>query len=63
MGTADPKLAGHMYANPVHVCVTMFLWLPFLWGADCTRLGRKGLFEWGPPVQGNFKLSSPNLVH
>ena len=59
MGTADAKLAGHMYANPAY----MFLWLPFLWGADCTRPGWKSLFEWGPPVQGNFKLSSPNLVH
>ena len=59
MGTADAKLADHMYASPAY----MFLWLPFLWGGDCTRQGRKSLFERGPPVQGNFKLSSPNLVH
>ena len=59
VGTADAKLAGHMYTIPVY----MFLWLPILWGGDCTRQDRKSLFERSPPVQGNFKLSSPNLVH
>ena len=56
---ADAKLAGHMYAIPAY----MFLWLPFLWGAGCARQGRKSLFEKGPPVLGNFELSTPNLVH
>ena len=56
---ADAKLAGHMSAIPAYIV----LWLLFLWGGDCTHQGRKSLFERGPPVQGNFKLSSPNLVH
>ena len=59
VGSAVAKLAGHMYTIPAH----MFLWLPFLWDGDCTRQGRKSLFERGPPVQVNSKLSSPNLVH
>ena len=45
-GTADPKLAGHTYTTPT--CV--LLWLPFLWGAGCTRQGRKTFLTWGPPV-------------
>ena len=59
VNTVDAKLAGNMYATPGY----MFLWLPFLWGGDCTRQGRKSLFERVPPVQGNSKLSSPNFVH
>ena len=59
MGTADAKLAGHMYATPAH----MYLWLLFLWGADCARQDRKSLFERGPPVLGNCELSTPNLVY
>ena len=53
------KLVGYMYATPVY----MYLWLPFLWGAGCMRQGRKSLFERGPPVLGNFELSTPNLLH
>ena len=45
-GTADPKLAGHTYTTPT--CV--LLWLPFLWGAGCTRQGRKTFLTWDPPV-------------
>ena len=56
---ADAKFAGYMYATPAY----MFLWLPFLWDADCARQDRKSLFERGPPVLGNFDLSTPNLVH
>ena len=59
MGIADAKLAGHMYASPAYI----LSWLPFLWGAGCARQGRKSLFERGPPVLGNFELSTPNLVH
>ena len=55
---ADAKLAGHMYAIPAYI----FLWLLFLWGAGCARQGRKSLFEKGPPVLGNFELSTTNLV-
>ena len=35
--TADSKLACHAYTTPTFV----LLWLPFLWGAGCTRQGRK----------------------
>ena len=56
---ADAKLEGHMYAIPAYI----FLWLLFLWGAGCARQGRKSLFEKGPPVLGNFELSTTNLVH
>ena len=59
MGTADAKLTGHMYVTPTY----MLLWLPFLWGADCARQGRKSLFARGPPVLGNLDLLTPNLVH
>ena len=59
MCTADAKLTGHTYAIPAY----MLLWLPFLLGAGCARQGRKDLFERGPPVLGNFELSTPNLVH
>ena len=45
-GTADLKLAGHTYTTPT--CV--LLWLPFLWGAGCTRQGRKTFLTWDPPV-------------
>ena len=60
MGMADARRAGHMYATPAY----MFLWLPFVWGADCARQDRKSFFfERGPPVLGNFELSTPSLVH
>ena len=59
VGTADAKLAGHMYAIPAY----MFLWSPFVRGAGCARQDRTSLFERGPPVLGNFQLSTPNLVH
>ena len=59
MGTAGARIAGHVYATPGY----MFLWLPFVWGADYARHDRKSLFERGPPVLGNFELSTPNLVH
>ena len=59
MGTADAKLAGHMYAIPTY----MFLWLPVLSDAGCARQDLKSLFERGPPVLGDFELSTPNLVH
>ena len=58
-GTADPKLAGHTYTTPT--CV--LLWLPFLWGAGCTRQGRKTFLTWDPPVKGNFELGTRNSVH
>ena len=56
---ADAKLAGHMSAIPAY----MSLWLPFVRGAVCARQDRISLFERGPPVLGNFELSTPNLVH
>ena len=59
VGTADAKLAGHMYTIPAY----MFLWLPVLYDAGCARQDRKSLFERGPPVLGDFELSTPNLVH
>ena len=59
MGTADAKLAGNMYATPGY----MSLWLPFLYDAGCARQDRISLFGRGPPVLGNFVLSTPNLVH
>ena len=59
MNTVDAKLADHMYATPGH----MSLWLPFLYDAGCARQDRISLFERGPPVLGNFELSTPNLVH
>ena len=59
VGTTDGRSAGHMSAIPAY----MFLWLPFVWGAGCARQDRKSLFERGPPVLGNFELSTPNLVH
>ena len=59
VGTADAKLTGHMYVTPTY----MLLWLPFLWGADCARQGRKSLFARGPPVLGNLDLLTPNLIH
>ena len=57
-GTADPKLAGHTYTTSA--CVP--LWFPFLRGAGCTRQRRKTFLTWGPPVQGNFELDTPNSV-
>ena len=57
-GTTDPKFAGHTYTAPT--CV--LLWLPFLWGAGCTRQGRKTILTWGPPMQGNFEPETPNSV-
>ena len=59
MGTADAKLAGHMFATPAY----RSLWLPFLYDAGCARQDRTSLFERGPPVLGNFELSTPNLVN
>ena len=59
MNTVDAKLAGNMYATPGY----MFLWLPFLGGAGCARQDRTSLFGRGPPVLGNFHLSTSNLVH
>ena len=59
MGTADAKLAGNMYATPGY----MSLWLQFLYDGGCGRQDRISLFERGPPVLGNFELSTPNLVH
>ena len=49
---ADSKLAGHTYTTPT--CV--LLWLPFLWGAGCTRQDRKTFLTWGPRVHRNFEL-------
>ena len=59
VSAADAKLAGHMHASPAY----MFLWFPFVWGEGCARQDRKSLFERDPPVLGNFKLLTPNLVH
>ena len=59
VNTVDAKLAGNMYATPGY----MFLWLPVLYDAGCARQDRKSLFERGPPVLGDFELSTPNLVH
>ena len=59
VGTADARRAGHMYATTTY----LFLWLPFLYDAGCARQDRTSLFERGPPVLGNFELSTPNLVH
>ena len=59
MNTVNVKLAGNMYATPGY----RFLWIPILYDAGCARQGRKSLFERGPPVLGNFELSTPNLVH
>ena len=57
-GPTDPKFAGHTYT--ASTCV--LLWLPFLWGAGCTRQGRKTFLTWGPPMQGNFEPETPNSV-
>ena len=57
VSTADAKLACHICMLP------QSLWLPFVWGAGCAHQDRKCLFERGPPVLGNFQLSTPNLVH
>ena len=59
VGATDAKLAGHMSAIPAY----MSLWLPFVRGAVCALQDRICLFERGPPVLGNLKLSTPNLVH
>ena len=59
VGTADAKLASHIYTGST--CVP--LWLPFLWCADCARQDRTSLFERGLLVLGNFVLSTPKLVH
>ena len=59
VGTADAKLAGHMSAIPAY----MSLWLPFVRGTVCALQDRISLFERGPPVLVNLKLSTPNLVH
>ena len=45
-GTTKLKLAGHTHTTPI--CV--LLWFPVMWGADCTRQGRKTFLTWGPPV-------------
>ena len=58
-GNTKPRLAGHTYTTPT--CV--LLWLPFLWGAGCTRQGRKTFLTWDPLVSGNFELGTPNSVH
>ena len=55
---ADSKLAGHTYTTPTFV----LLWLPFLWGAGCTRQGRKTFLTWGPRVQGTFEPETPISV-
>ena len=59
VNTVDAKLAGHMSAIPAYTS----LWLPFVRGAVCALQDRICLFERGPPVLGNLKLSTPNLVH
>ena len=51
---ADSKLAGHTYTTSI--CV--LLWLPFLWGAGCTRQDRKTILTWGPRVHGKFELDT-----
>ena len=52
VGTADAKLADHMYAIPAlpALPLALVLWLPVLYDAGCARQNRKGLFERGPPV-------------
>ena len=45
-GTTKLKLAGHTHTTPI--CV--LLWFPVMWGADCTRQGRKTFLTWGPPI-------------
>ena len=50
MGTADAKHTGHMYVTSTY----MFLWLPFLWDADCARHDRKSLLEKVPPGLGKL---------
>ena len=56
--TADSKPAGHTCTTPT--CV--LLWLPFLWSEGCMRQDRKTFLTWGPRVQGNFELETPNSV-
>ena len=58
-GTTKPRLAGHTYTTPT--CV--LLWLLVVWGAGCTRQGRKTFLAWGSSVQGNFELGTPYSVH
>ena len=55
VGTVEAKLAGHLYATTTY----LFLWLPFLYDAGCVRQDRTSLLERGPPVLGNFELSTP----
>ena len=38
------------------------LGVPLLWGAGCTRQGRKTFLTRGPPVKVNFELATPNSV-
>ena len=39
------------------------MWVPLLWGAGCTRQGRKTFLTRGLSVSGNFDLGTPNSVH
>ena len=57
-GTTDLKLAGHMHTVPT----SNPLGVPLLWGAGCTRQGRKTFLTRGPPVKVNFELATPNSV-
>ena len=59
VGTIDAKFAGHMYAAQAYRLSLLL----FLYDSGCARQDRKNLFEKGPPVQEDFELSTPNLVH
>ena len=66
VGTADAKLAGHMYATTTFFVVTVLLRCRCLLATTrcfCACQDQTSLFERGPPVLGNFELSTPNLLH
>ena len=58
-GATNVKLTGHTHTTPTQNP----LGVPFQWGADCTRQGRKAFLTWGPPVKVKFELATPNSVH
>ena len=63
VGTADAKLAGHMYATTTFFVVTVLLRCRCLLATTrcfCACQDQTSLFERGPPVLGNFELATSN---
>ena len=55
--TANARRAGHLYATTAVSCGYRSC------GVQAARARTESLFERGPPVLGDFELSTPNLVH